>query len=78
MRVCSNKQTYQIWLDSEMEVKICYKWNSHLRFILQAIELNTELRKILNVGNITLRLLTWKDLNRTLNLEKRYIEAHCD
>jgi hypothetical protein len=39
---------------------------------------NTELRNILNVGNVTLRLLTCKDLNRTLNLGKPNIEAHCD
>jgi hypothetical protein len=35
------------------------QWNLHLRFLWEVVDLNTKLRKIVNGGNLTLRLLTW-------------------
>lgn len=37
--------------------------NPHLRFLLGEIDLNTKLRKIVNAGLLTLRLMIWDHQN---------------
>lgn len=44
--------------------------NTHLRFLWEAVDLNTKPCQNLNEGNLTLRLLTWYHYNLTLNERK--------
>jgi hypothetical protein len=41
--------------------------NLYLGFVWGAVGLNSKLRKIVNRGNLTLRLFAWGHGNRTLN-----------
>jgi hypothetical protein len=39
------------------------QWNPYLMFLQGPVDLNTQLRKILNGGNLTVSLLTWDHWN---------------
>jgi hypothetical protein len=67
---------YSQCCDKLQNLIIQTQWNPHFRFLWGSVNSNTQLRKILNGRNLTLRVLTWDQWNSMLNVTKYETDTH--